>query len=402
MLVVAGTVIGAGMLAMPISSAQVGFSFTVLELGLFAIFMIIPALCYAEMAQFAGSGMSVSGLMRREFGFGGYALSNLFLYIFLYSLLCAYLAALTSIIGSLIGIPSTGTAHSLFVLGLTLPLGAIVIFTARIADLVNRVFFYLMVISFVVLVVVSVFKVDLNNLGSMPVSALAVLKSLPILFTVYGMHVVIPPLVSYLDRDIKALKISLIGGLLIPLVIFIVWNAVVHGLANQQALIDFSRKGDANVATLLASGEESGYVSPITTLFSLSAVLTSFIGVALALVSALRETFSYNIKELAQIDVASQDEQIETKLTPLTGYLLLFIIPVLSVLFVPQAFYFFLQFAAVFFAIQGLIFPILCTISFRKRRPDAYGQGTYKLALPNVALYFLAAVMFVIAMSTVL
>lgn len=402
MFLVAGTVIGAGMLVMPFSSAEVGFGATIFELVVYFLFMLIPALAIAEICQFAPAGITVSGLMRKEFGVWGFAASNALLYAFLYSLISAYLAGISGILADVLGVPET--YRSLFLVVVTIPLGLIVTTAARLADVINRVFFYVMLVAFVLMVVLGLGQVKVINLASVPVSSTAFLKSLPIYFLAFGFHVVIPPLVNYLGRDARLLKITFVGGLTIPLVIFVLWNLVVHGIASQDQLIEFKNSSkEIDIANLIkgSAAEAPAVLPPATRLFSIAALLTSFIGVGLALVATLKESFSHTIGAKANL---SEDghEQVQTKLTWWSSLLLAFTPPVLAVLFVPQAFQFFLGLAAIIVTVQSICMPLACAISHRKRNPELYTKDVYRFILPNWALAFFLVLFLLIALASML
>ena len=91
-LLVAGTMIGAGMLAMPRTSAGIGFGFTiVLLLSLWAL-LTFSALLFVELYQTAESDAGIGTLAEQYFGKAGRIVSTLVLIVFLYALIAAYVS----------------------------------------------------------------------------------------------------------------------------------------------------------------------------------------------------------------------------------------------------------------------------------------------------------------------
>lgn len=410
MMMVAGTTIGAGMLVMPINSAEVGFLATVIELIIFFALMILPALVVVESSQFAPRGSTVSGIMRLEFGNIGFLLANILFYVFVYSLVCAYISGLSSIFAELLEVPEK--YHNWFIVATVIPLGLIVIFTSAFADLVNRIFFYLMCVAFLVLVGFSIPNLRADYLASAPVSQQAIMRSIPITFLAFGFHIIIPALSDYLDRNSRDLKIAIIGGLAIPLVVFIIWIAMIHGQASQEQLIQYTRDGGSvNIANLIAQGDTTHIktLNRAITVFSISALLTSFIGVSLALITTLKETFakklpkksSYvtsHLEERSENNIYEETDRIETYLNRPLLFLVAFAVPTLVVIFTPAAFIFFLSLAAVIFTIQNLVMPTVALIKMRIKHKELYEQNptAYRLCLNNIALGILALVLLVL------
>lgn len=417
MLMVAGTTIGAGMLVMPINSAEVGLLATIIELVLFFLLMLLPALVVVEGAQFAPRGSTVAGILRLEFGNLGFFIGNVLFYIFVYSLVCAYIAGLSSVFAEILGVAKE--YHNYFIVAMVIPLGLIVTFTSRFADLVNRTFFYIMCIAFAILVVMSLPNLEVQNLSSLPISSKAVLKSVPILFLAYGYHIIIPALSDYLDRNAKDLRTALVGGMLIPLVVFIIWNVMVHGQASQAQLIEFTKNGESiNIANLISKNNPSKFLEISITVFSISALLTSFIGVSLALITTLKETFAKKLPKKSEyvldhlepvtgkaklIEHTPDDEviygetdRIQTYLNRPLLFLITFGVPTFVVIFTPEAFVFFLRLAALIFTVQNLILPIFSLMKLRKNHPEFYrNYKVYRVPLNNIGLNLLALALFV-------
>ena len=89
-LITSGTMIGAGMLAMPLTSAGIGFTFTVVLLVLLWILLTYSALLFVEVYQTAEHDAGIGTLAAQYFGRPGRIVATSVLMIFLYALLSAY------------------------------------------------------------------------------------------------------------------------------------------------------------------------------------------------------------------------------------------------------------------------------------------------------------------------
>lgn len=417
-MLVAGTTIGAGMLAMPISTATVGLGVTVFQLFIFFLLLIIPALVIVELAQFAPRGTSVSGLIGLYWGKVGFTIANVLLYIFVYSLLCAYISGISSTLEVVLkeyANIDVSSYKEIFTVVCVLIFGSLVVFTNRLADMVNRVFFIIMLLTFALLVVLAIFKVSLVNISSLPISRNLVFKSLPVFFTAYGFHILVPSIYDYLDGNAKDTRTSIVGGLFIAFVLFTVWNLVIHGLVSQQELIEGTQNGTVDIGKILGDASGNGkLIGVISTIFSVCALITSFIGVAVALVTSLKESFATKESKLETPDNAKVDK-LETRLGPLSLFLLAFVLPTVIILFYPQAFFFFIQAAGIIFALQTLILPIFVLAQHREAKRELYqfdsdskrrlsteetdiestfNKNIYRLAIPSSILVVVAVLFF--------
>ena len=91
-LLVSGTMIGAGMLAMPLTSAGIGFSFTVVLLVSLWILLTYSALLFVEVYQTTESDSGIGTLSALYFGNAGRIISTTVMFVFLYALLAAYIS----------------------------------------------------------------------------------------------------------------------------------------------------------------------------------------------------------------------------------------------------------------------------------------------------------------------
>ncbi|SSY93317.1 Tyrosine permease [Aggregatibacter aphrophilus] len=141
-LLVAGTMIGAGMLAMPLTSAGIGFSATLLLLlGLWAL-LTFTALLFVELYQTAPSDAGIGTLAEQYFGRPGRIISTAVLIIFLYALIAAYISGGGSLLAdTLPTIIDDETTGKTAVLIFTVFFGAFIVIGTHSVDKINRLLF---------------------------------------------------------------------------------------------------------------------------------------------------------------------------------------------------------------------------------------------------------------------
>ena len=102
-LMIAGTTIGAGMLAMPLTSAGMGFGMTlVLLVGLWLL-LTYTGLLFMEVYQTAKQqDVGVATLAEQYFGMTGRVLATASLLILLYALLAAYITGGGSLVSGVL------------------------------------------------------------------------------------------------------------------------------------------------------------------------------------------------------------------------------------------------------------------------------------------------------------
>lgn len=137
--IVAGTTIGAGMLAMPLAAAGVGFSVTlILLIGLWAL-MCYTALLLLEVYQHVPADTGLGTLAKRYLGRYGQWLTGFSMMFLMYALTAAYISGAGELLASSIsdwtGISMSATAG---VLLFTFVAGGVVCVGTSLVDLFNR------------------------------------------------------------------------------------------------------------------------------------------------------------------------------------------------------------------------------------------------------------------------
>ena len=341
-LLVAGTMIGAGMLAMPLTSAGIGFGFTlVLLLGLWAL-LTFSALLFVELYQTAESDAGIGTLAEQYFGKAGRIISTAVLIIFLYALIAAYISGGGSLLKDLLP-ESFGDKVSILLF--TVIFGSFIVIGTHSVDKINRVLFFVMLAAFAVVLSLMLPEIKFDNLMATPIDNALIISASPVFFTAFGFHGSIPSLNKYLDGNVKALRISILVGSAITLCAYILWQMSTHGLLTQNEFLQILKE-DATLnglvkATLAITG--SNLIAGAVKLFSTLALVTSFLGVGLGLLECIEDLLkrSFNISA-GRISLG----------------LMTFIPPLVFAIFYPEGFILALGYAGQMFAFYAVVLPV--------------------------------------------
>lgn len=353
-LLVAGTMIGAGMLAMPLTSAGIGFGFTlVLLLGLWAL-LTFSALLFVELYQTAESDAGIGTLAEQYFGKAGRIIATAVLIIFLYALIAAYVSGGGSLLKDLLP-ESFGDKVSILLF--TVIFGSFIVIGTHSVDKINRVLFFVMLAAFAVVLSLMLPEIKFDNLMATPIDNALIISASPVFFTAFGFHGSIPSLNKYLDGNVKALRISILAGSAITLCAYILWQMSTHGLLTQNEFLQILKE-DATLnglvkATLAITG--SNMIAGAVKLFSTLALVTSFLGVGLGLLECIEDLLkrSFNVTA-GRISLG----------------LLTFIPPLVFALFYPEGFILALSYAGQMFAFYAVVLPVSLVWKARRTHTD--------------------------------
>ncbi|MDU2244741.1 MAG: aromatic amino acid transport family protein, partial [Haemophilus parainfluenzae] len=242
-LLVAGTMIGAGMLAMPLTSAGIGLTATVfLLIGLWAV-LTFTALLFVELYQTADSDAGIGTLAAQYFGKAGRIISTAVLIVFLYALIAAYVSGGGSLLMDLL--PAMGdkdTMNKIAVLVFTIFFGSFIVIGTHSVDKINRVLFFVMIATFILVLALMLPNIKFDNLMAMPIDNALIISASPVFFTAFGFHGSIPSLNKYLDGNVKSLRIAILVGSGITLFAYFLWQLSTHGLLSQNEFLQILRE----------------------------------------------------------------------------------------------------------------------------------------------------------------
>ena len=390
-LLVSGTMIGAGMLAMPLTAAGIGFTFTVVLLISLWILLTYSALLFVEVYQTTESDSGIGTLSALYFGNAGRVVSTTVMFVFLYALLAAYISGggeilmkatqSTGLLGQEGVIANTSPEMTLkiFIGIFTVFFGSFVIISTKVVDGFNRLLFFVMLAALVVVMFVMFPKASVQNLMAMPLDNALIISAAPIFFTSYGFHGSIPSLVKYMEGDVRGLRIAIVAGSAITMVGYILWQLSTHGVLSQSEFTQILKEKPTLYGLIEACRRITGseIIASAVQLFSALALVTSFLGVALGLFDCTEDMLRKGLHINA-------------------GRLLLgaitFLPPVLFAYFYPD-FIAALSYAGQMFAFFAVVLPVGLVWKARRRYPNL----PYRVAGGDIALIIALVIGIVVA-----
>lgn len=290
-LLISGACIGGGMLVMPVQAASAGFFVSTIALLICWAFMTFTGLLLVEATLWLKNETHFSSLSRILIGHGAKIVAIL-VYLFMNSAsLVAYTAGGASLIDlafqSLTGI-SLGYTTSCAIF--TLLFGSVVYVGARFVGTINSFLMGTLVLAYLGLIGFAIGNVDPQNLAFRPTWKEGAGIFSMILAT-YSYQMVVPSICSYLNYDPKKLKKAIIWGTSIPCVVYILWILVIHGsipLEGAHGLKEALASGAAATGPLGARFKNSS-LTFLSNSFAFCAVVTSYLGLSLALFSFLKD-----------------------------------------------------------------------------------------------------------------
>jgi len=288
-LLVMGTCIGAGMLALPVATGVAGFLPAIAVNLLCCLFMMATGLLFLEAILWMEDGANVLSLAQRFFGnIGKYigGISFLFLYYCLEVSYCSGGApAFSKIIDQISGI-SIPTPYSYILFALVF--GVIVYLGTHAMNRINWILMSGLILSFILLIFVGSGQVTTQLLERSDWSL--ALAATPILFGAYGYHNLLPSLSTYLHRNVRLLRMAVIFGTLLPFLIYSIWQWLIIGTLSLEQIQLASHYGEPITQTLQMYIGNS-WVRVLGELFGFFALITSFLGVSLSMVDFLADGF---------------------------------------------------------------------------------------------------------------
>lgn len=367
MLIVAGTTIGAGMLALPIASAGLGFSTAIVLLAITWLLMTYTALLMLEVHQYADQDATLNTLAKNLLGKTGQYVANFSMVFLFYALCAAYIAGGGAQLQTkLVGMMGDGITPQLGSVLLAVIIATIVTLGTSTVDKLNQLLFTIKVIVLASLFFILTPYVHGQHLIDMPVEQGLVIAAIPVIFTSFGFHGSIPSIVKYVGVDIRQLRKVMMFGASLPLIIYVFWQLLSQGVMGQESLM--ASEGLPGFVTRISSIAHNDNVQLFVTVFADLALATSFLGVSLGLFDFFADTF----------------KKQDTKKDRIKTAFITFLPPLGFALFYPKGFIMALGYAAIALVVLAVFLPVAMVWKQRKvRGNDGYQVkgGTLGLGL---------------------
>lgn len=353
-LLIVGTSIGGGMLALPVSTAGLGFTSSVFFLCLCWLIMTLGALLILEVNLHLPAGSNIISMARWSLGRPGQIFSWVSYLFLLYALLAAYISGGSDVLNSFMQRWHSGIPFWISPFVFTFLFSFIIYGGIQVVDYMNRGLMLGKLSIYCLLILFLSPHIHFTALKESPIQP--VTHSLMILVTSFGFASIVPSLRNYFSHKPSELPKVILIGSLIPLVCYIAWNAVIMGIVN--------RGGEHGLMALFSSAHptsgligvlnqvlDNNYLSVFFNIFTSICMVTAFLGVALSLYDFLADG-------------------LKLKKKGMQGRLLLlftFLPPLISVLFMPGLYLYALNYAGFACVLLLLLLPVLMSWRIRYR-----------------------------------
>ena len=301
-MIIAGTVIGAGMLANPTATSGVWFTGSLIVLLYTWFSMLSSGLMILEVNTHYPHGASFDTMVKDLLGPTWNAINGIAVAFVLYLLTYAYIFVggdLTAKgLGSAVGSDVSLTVGQLVFFGI---LAFCVWASARLVDRFTSVLIGGMVLTFIWATGGLIADAKLPVLFDTQAPAgtsywIYISAALPVCLASFGFHGNVSSLLKYFKGDAPKVAKSIWAGTLIALVIYVLWQVAIQGnLPRNEFAPVIAAEGQVSVLIeTLSKFAQTGSMDKVLTLFSYMAIATSFLGVTLGLFDYIADIFKWN------------------------------------------------------------------------------------------------------------
>ena len=358
-LLILGTCIGAAMLALPVVTSSNSFSLTVILMVVAWAVMTVGAWTLLRVNLWCAPGSNLISMSKQTLGIGAQVLTWIIYLLLLYSLICAYLAGSADLVHGLFSMLKLNVAFYQSAVIAALFLGLIVYAGISSVDMLNR---GLMSLKLIVLAIVIILLLPHANFSRLEHGDFTFHGSgFMVMITSFGFGIILPSLRVYLNNNRESLKRVLWIGSLLPLVIYLIWIAVIQGVVPKSGDAGLSAMvSSSNTNTMLLSaishalsGETASVFGGI---FVSICALTSFLGVSVCLMDFLSD--GLNMKRQGW--------------SGLVIFLLTYVPPLIIVLLAPQIFTIALTYAGIFSVYVLILLPLAMLWGGKRKNMQRY------------------------------
>ena len=368
-LIIAGTIIGAGMFANPTATSGIWFTGSLAVLAYTWFSMLSSGLMLLEVNTHYPHGASFDTMVKDLLGRGWNIINGAAVAFVLYLLTYAYIfvggdltaKGLSNIVGGQVGLPA---GQLVFFVVLAFCVWA----STRLVDRLTSILIGGMVIAFFWATGGLLTHVQLPVLFDTQAAAgssywIYVAAALPVCLASFGFHGNVSSLLKYFQGDAPKVARALWLGTLIALVIYVLWQLAIQGnLPRAEFAPVIAAEGQVSVLIdTLSAFVPTGSMATVLTFFAYMAIATSFLGVTLGLFDYLADLFKWDDSTAGRSKTAA----------------LTFLPPLIACLLFPTGFVTAIGYVGLAAAVWTALIPAMLLYKARKKFPAAQGYRVY-------------------------
>lgn len=279
-LLIAGTTIGGGMLALPVELSLGGFIPSVFIYFFCWALMACTGLLFLEVSLWIKGESNIISMAKMTLGKGGQAAAwGLYLFLF-YSLTLSYVSGCGALLSQMFPLIIPEALGSLF---FVLAFAPYVFCGARVVGRINAFFMLGLGICYFLFVYYGTPHIDVELLQRK--DWLLSLVGLPVAFTAFAYQGTVPTLIHYLDHKPRDARLAILIGSSIPFVAYIIWQALILGIVPVEGVggLKEALLNEDNAIHPLRFFIQNPSIYLIGQFFAFFAMVTSFFGVTIGL-----------------------------------------------------------------------------------------------------------------------
>jgi len=351
-LLVAGTCIGSGMIALPMVLAKLGLIPSILLMLATWFIMYYSSLINLELNLQAGRGLPLGALGRLFSGRTAELTGNISLKLLSYSLLAVFIYGGSSVLQELIASKlNAQDSFSFIATCYALVAMTLLLLPIKLIDYFNRILFICLLAVIGILLAGLAISIKWTNLplfSEQYTTPSAWVGLIPVVFTSFGFQVIFHTLTNYCNKNAKMLKQAFFWGSLIPAIIYILWTSsilsvVYHDNPNFYQQMAAGKVEIGELIQVLSSIAKWQTVQLLVWWISLLAIATSILGVGVGLCDSIKGMLPKSISNVSVRNIFA------SVITILPAYI--------AVIYVPNAFISVLGFAGMILAVIAVLLP---------------------------------------------
>jgi tyrosine-specific transport protein len=235
----------------------------------------------------------------------------------------------------------------------------------RLVEKINGIFIIILLIAFFGLLILG--GMQFQNSQLLVQNWQSIGNAIAVIYVAMFFHSIVPLVVTQLEGDIRKIRQSMIIGSVIPLFMFLAWNAVILGCMTPDILShNLENEKVFDPLEILRTGQSGEWFAVLLSIFSEFAIVTSFIGITYGLTDFFQDISIITKSEISRLPLYS-----------------LVLLPPLSLgTFNPTIFFHALEYTGAFSAsILGGIMPAL--MSWKQSQTPEFTNGNYQTLVPG-------------------
>ncbi len=373
-LLIAGTTIGVGMLALPVATGPSGFLPSITIYLACWLFMLCTGLLLLEVCLWMPKEANLITMAHKLLGNAGKNICWV-VYLFLFvTVMIAHVVGGGSILREIFG---TALNPAVATIAYVILFSPIVYLGTHSVDRLNMGLMAGVIITYLLFIFAAFGSVNTALLHYMNWSKAWI--AIPILFTAFTYQVIIPTLVTYMERNVKRVRLAIFFGTSIPLLVYLIWEYLILGIIPVEGpggLIEAAEGGN-NAVMPLKQYLNNPSLFTIGKAFAFFTMTTSYIALALAYLDFLADGLKIVKKGIKKVGLC----------------LAIFVPPVLIALTYPDVFLTALGYAGGFSCaiLFGIFPPLMVWVGRYKKK---YGRSNQQL--PGGRVFLAVLISFVV------